>query len=208
MNRYLILIALLMCLPVRVEAWQVVGGGTEGGTEVRISDLFTVDTSANYTKVRGTGTLAIVTTPDSYAHVSTTYQGRNIWRHNTTLGSADQHIWGTIDNAAESGGLAFRINPTNQTCYVAYFTSAGALCIRGFDLAAGAWGTTVLASGTTYTTGPRLVDITITGTAIVAKVDGATAISSTSSEFATGDYAGILIYRDSDDAKIYDFGAE
>ena len=196
--------AMLLCLPVRGEAWQVVGGGTE----VRISDLFTVDTSANYTKVFGTGTLAIVTTPDSYAHVSTTWQGRTIWRHNTTLGSADQHIWGTIDNAAEPSGLAFRINPTNQTCYVAYFTSSGYLAMRGFNLATGGWGNTELYSGGTYTPGPRLVDITITGTAIVAKVDGATAISSTSSEFATGDYAGILIYRDSDDAKIYDFEAE
>ena len=57
--RYLILIALLLCLPVRGEAWQVVGGGASGGGTVTVLDDDLYETSAtsiaNHTPAPGPG---------------------------------------------------------------------------------------------------------------------------------------------------------
>lgn len=170
-----------------------------------ITDDFSSNTASNYTKAFGTGTLA---TTGGFAHITSTWQGRNVFYHNTSVGSADQHVYGTVENQAESSGIAFRINPTNQTCYIAYFSSSGYLVLRGFNLATGGWGKTELYSGGTYTQGARVLDITITGTTLLAKVDGVTAISTTISEYLTGDYAGFIIYRDATDGRVYDFGAE
>jgi len=169
-----------------------------------VADDFSTNTSANYTRAYGTGVLVVT---DGYAHISSTWQGRNVYYHNTTLGKPDMHVWGNLDNQSDSGGLAFRINPSNQTCYVAYFDGSGYLTIKGFNLSSGSWGTTDIYSSGIYATGSKLVDIIITGTSLIAKVDGATAITTTVSEFSTGNYAGILLYRDSSDPKIYDFNA-
>ena len=59
MMRYLILLALLLCLPVRGEAWQVVGGGASGGGTVTVLDDYLYEESttsiANHTPAPGPG---------------------------------------------------------------------------------------------------------------------------------------------------------
>lgn len=167
-----------------------------------IVDDFSTDTSANYARLFGTGTLGVT---GGHAHVTPSFSGWSLFSHTTSIGKPDMHVWGNVDNQPESGGLAFRVSTSNHTCYVAYFTSLGYLTIRGFP--GTPWGATELYSSGTYATGSRLVDITITGTSLIAMVDGVAAITATVSEFSTGDYAGIIIYRESSDSKIYDFNA-
>ena len=170
-----------------------------------IADDFSSDTSANYTRAYGAGTLAIT---GGYAHVSNTFSGRSVFYHETTVASADQHVYGNIDNEAEPSGFAVRVDLTGQTCYLVNFNSSGYLQVRGFNLATGAWGSTEVYSSGTYAAGSRLVDITINGSSFVATVDGVPAISTTVTEFSSGDYAGFSVYRDAADPKVYDFNAE
>ena len=172
-----------------------------------ITDDFSKDTSINYIKAYGTGTLAIA---DGYVHLSTNFSGRNVFYHSTSLGSADQHIEYNVEMAStnDQAGVAFRIDTSKQTAYVAYFDpSLARLIIRGLDLSTGSWAGSLLSSANAYSQGPHLVTITIAGNSITAKVDGVTAISGTQSIYTTGNFAGVVFYRGLGDSKIFEFKA-
>lgn len=172
-----------------------------------IIDDFSTNTSANYIKVYGTGTLSIT---GGYAHLSTTYSDRNVFYNTTSLGGADQYIKCNLEmpSTNDQAGVAFRVNPSNQTAYVSYFDKASAkLFIRGLNLSSGAWTGATLSSVNTYSAGPHLMTVSITGNSITATVDGVAAISGTQTIYPTGNYTGLVLYRGPGDPKVYDFKA-
>lgn len=176
-------------------------------TPAGIVDDFSKDTSANYSKAYGAGTLAIT---GGYAHLSATYSNRNIFYHTTSLGSADQYIKCNVDmpSTSDQSGVAFRVDPSNHTAYVAYFDKATfKFFIRGFNLSSGAWTGATLSSVNTYSEGPHLITVSIKGNNITATVDGVAAIRGTQTIYATGNYAGLVFYRGPGDPKIYAFKA-
>lgn len=174
-------------------------------TQRGFADDFSTNTSGDYAQIFGSGALSVT---DGYAHMSTTYSGRNIFYNTNTLGSPDQYIEYSADliDAGNQAGVAFRVNPTNKTGYVAYF-DASKLCIRGFNMANGSWTGLSLGSNAIYPAGKHSVTISIKGNQIYATVDGKEAINATQAIYTTGDYAGIVMYRSTLDPKIYDFKA-
>lgn len=100
MMRYLILTALLMCLPVRGEAWQVVGGGggESLGPELVLNSMFNSNSVANWT-----GTNATVSSTNNELVVNSTSYGSALGSISGSLTQGAQYKL-TIKIVSNSGG--------------------------------------------------------------------------------------------------------
>ena len=88
--RYVILLAMLLCLPVRGEAWQVVGGGASGGGTITVldDDLYETSTTsiANHTPAPGPGGDWTTTALDTnYIQVGSESKARAVYNTTTAF---------------------------------------------------------------------------------------------------------------------------
>ena len=147
MMRYLILIAMLMCLPVRGEAWQVVGGdgGESLGPELVLNSMFNSNSVANWT-----GTNATLSSTNNELIVNSTSYGSAVGAISGSFTQGEQYKF-TVKIVSNSGGATtcvFRVGDktvipaTSQTGvftgYVSSFINVwGAVRVAVEDVASG-----------------------------------------------------------------------
>lgn len=139
MMRYAILIAMLMCLPVRGEAWQVVGGGgkdlifdsfseqadtplTSHSPEIGSAWVFDTVIGGSATGVTTTGTARNTTSTASFAYNSLSLPSANYSMsarviYSNTGGYADTG-GPCIRMTGEGGGYCTRVDPNNGRFYI------------------------------------------------------------------------------------------
>ena len=129
MMRYAILIAMLLCLPVRGEAWQVVGGGggESLGPELVLNSMFNSNSVANWT-----GTNATLSSTNNELIVNSTNYGSALGAISGSLTQGAQYkltvnivsnSGGAVTCALEVGGTP-AISGTSQTgVFTAYISS-------------------------------------------------------------------------------------
>ena len=121
MMRYAILLAMLMCLPVRGEAWQVVGGGAAGGAASAFYDSFTESSNvllANHTPESGgtwiadtaTGAASYGTVYSATGDVKLETATASIW-YNTATPASDNYTVTSTFNLASMGSYLSAVGP-------------------------------------------------------------------------------------------------
>lgn len=209
MMRYLILLALMLCLPVRGEAWQVVGGGD---ANVFLRDTFTesiqnVDISSHLPEVGGAWSkLGIVANQLFYVY-TTGALANSSTGGDIALNSADPPgsdytvtVVGTPGSSLNDRGFGPCVRvQTDKSAYCAFVTGIGRFQIARY--AAGEtnpYGTEALAEA--YYTLPDTsayytVSISISGSSISATIEDLGTISASNSTISAAGKAGVVIRR-------------
>ena len=220
MMRYVILLALLLCLPVRGEAWQVVGGeGVAEENPAFLLDTFTASTdtvlSSHPPETGGTWVADTATGASSYGTVYADIDAVKlsvgsgaVWYNTGTPPSADytvtaQMVFPTVGSYVHATGVCVRMDGAGKGICARYEPGSNGK-LKTFLLDAGTYGwvgrypnevipSVATVAGETYT-----LSLSIAGTAYTATLKDsslqtiATRSSSTSWVTAAG-YAGFVI---------------
>lgn len=221
--RYMILIALLLCLPVRGEAWQVVGGGaatTSGGpflvdtfTEASTNTLL----SAHAPEIGGTWASngdATATIDYTTGKLYTPTNGAVLYGLNSVTPTSDDYTvtvsvarTGTATHGAGAfarasydgngidGYCARYVRGASQSFALVRFDNGALTTLSSFDLTAN--------SAEIATGSYRRITLTVAGSTITGKLFGADGVSivseltATDTTYPDAGSAGVYIYDDS-----------